>query len=320
MFIPSHVQKEYNENFLEEKPKFYTRVPKIIDSLTFIVKEPDKTTGELCYFRRKLSACDKNLYRVIFDACGDNGVCWKSTETLADEAGCSVGQVVESKKRLIQAFEQLDGHPLIYIEEIHKRTIKEDRILNKTFIHKIHCRNIWKWNNAYMSVRKHMPKLNMRKITDQEAEVSIEKMRQGNEGWVPHYFVHNSGARSENESAGRARSENECASQGARSENEPIKTYQTPYDKKAYLALTSKQEMLLTKNVKENATEIHGWLRAFGIGKKVIEDFLDRFRIENLAEVINNFRQSFKHIIIKTSVQGYLIWKINQDCRVDCYN
>lgn len=139
----------YAEQFQNPEPKFYTRVPNIIDHLTYTVLDKGKKKT------KRLSIYAKELYRIIRMIASDKGACWNSTENLAKKIGCSVGAVVNAKKELLMPMDQLDGSPLVI--ETRKKLLKKKAdgtnfattLCTRTII------DIWKWNNAFMATLKY---------------------------------------------------------------------------------------------------------------------------------------------------------------------
>lgn len=64
-----------------------------------------------------LTPYELTLYSVIRRTAGEDGTCWKSTETLAKECGMSTGSVSKSKQALTEKRPELNGKPLIQIVE-----------------------------------------------------------------------------------------------------------------------------------------------------------------------------------------------------------
>jgi|GEM_PF-3352906 len=320
------VLEEYTKAFHSTKRGGFTQVADIIDDLTYIEMRVGKD-GIAEYHRNRLTPLEKDLYRVIFKTCGYKDTCWKTTLTLAEEVNCSTGTIVNSKRILNESFEQLDGHSLIEIEVKSQFTIAADpetgkeRIINKRDKHYIKCNHIYNYSKAYMKVKKHLPKLKLGKLSDQEAEVAIEKMRQGQEGLTPHSFVHNWGARSIGENADGANLANERALRGADSTDEAIHIH-TPkfhsYDKPNHVR-TSAQEMLLKDDeVANNASDVFAWLKMFGVNEKVVNDVLHRFTVNSIAKEINLFIRNQNQIVVKKSWVGVLLDKINRNCCRPC--
>jgi hypothetical protein len=127
--------------FQNSEPKHYTRVPNIIDHLTY-----DAMDSEGNVIKKRLSVFAKELYRILRMIANDYGACWMNRDNLAELANMSTGSITNAKKELEQKFHQLDGQPLINIEENQKSTK-----VNGTTYHKITIIDIWKWNNAFMS-------------------------------------------------------------------------------------------------------------------------------------------------------------------------
>jgi len=139
----------YAEHYQNSEPKFYTRVPNIIDHLTYTVEENGKKKT------KRLSVYAKELYRIIRMIASDEGSCWNSTESLANKIGCSVGSVVNAKKELLMPMDQLDGNALV-IEK--RKTIKKTGSNGKSFCTVLCTRtivDIWRWNNAFMATVKY---------------------------------------------------------------------------------------------------------------------------------------------------------------------
>lgn len=148
----------YAVEFQNTEPKFYTRIPNIIDYLTYTVEEKGKK------ITKRLSVYAKELYRVLRMIASEDGACWCSTETLADRIGCSVGSIVNAKRELLMPMDQLDGSALI-IET--KKTVQKKTSDGKKFATVVCTRviiDIWRWNNAFMATLKyHRPNTNVHK-------------------------------------------------------------------------------------------------------------------------------------------------------------
>lgn len=142
--------EQYAISFQNSEPKYYTRVPNIIDHLTYDCI--DKKTGEKSV--KRLSVYAKELYRVIRSIANDHNACWRNRDDLAYLCNMSAGQVSKCKEELQQKFHQLDGNPLIEIKECKKSTETYGAIF-----HKMTIVNIWPWNNAFMSCKKNIDKM-----------------------------------------------------------------------------------------------------------------------------------------------------------------
>ena len=114
-FNSLEVMGTYIEAMENPNPRHFEMIPDILDYLTYIERSVDKE-GNVIYQRKRLRPIEKDLYRILSKAAGQNG-CWKSTQTLAEQVNVSVGAIVEAKKILSQSFEQLDGKPLISIQK-----------------------------------------------------------------------------------------------------------------------------------------------------------------------------------------------------------
>ena len=134
----------YAHSFQNSEPKHYTRLPNIIDHLTYEVEENGVKKI------KRLSVYAKELYRVIRMIASDHGTDWHTTESLAEIIGCSVGSVVNAKKELMMPMIQLENNPLI-IESRKQITKKVGEQTIKTTLCTRIIVDIWKWNNAFMS-------------------------------------------------------------------------------------------------------------------------------------------------------------------------
>jgi len=143
--------EEYAFNFQNPEPKYYARVPHIIDHLTFKIEKDGVIET------KRLSIYAKELYRVIRMIASEKGADWHTTESLAEIMGCSVGSVTNAKKELLMPMDQLDGQPLI-IEQRKKIT----KLVNDKKVVTVLCTrtiiDIWKWNNAFMATIKNQVK------------------------------------------------------------------------------------------------------------------------------------------------------------------
>jgi hypothetical protein len=146
MTLSEELYAVYLEN---EEPNFYSRVPHILDYLTY--DHIDEKTGKIEI--RRLSIYAKELYRVLKSVAGDQGACWQNRDKLAETCNMSAGQIGNCKKELTQKFHQLDGNPLIHIDKVQKCTVGGGIIKNKTYNDRIKVKNIWGYNNAFMRTR-----------------------------------------------------------------------------------------------------------------------------------------------------------------------
>lgn len=136
----------YLEN---EEPNFYSRIPHILDHLTY--DHVDAATGKTEI--RRLSVYAKEFYRILKQIGGDFGACWQNRDKLAELCNMSAGQVTACKKELTQNFHELGLTPLIEIQKIQKSTVKDGCVKNKTYNDHIKVKNIWGFNNAFMRTR-----------------------------------------------------------------------------------------------------------------------------------------------------------------------
>lgn len=140
----------YASQFQSAEPKFYTRMPNIIDHLTYDFI--DKKTGQT--IKKRLSVYAKELYRAIRNIAGEDRSCWRSRDNLADLCNMSSGSVTNAKEELQQKFHQLDGNPLIIVNKKEKKTST-----GSTIYHVSTIVNIWPWNNAYMATLKYQKEI-----------------------------------------------------------------------------------------------------------------------------------------------------------------
>jgi len=142
----------YAIQFQNEEPSHYTRIPQILKQLTYDYVNPK--TGKKSV--KRLSVHARVLYEVLKSTAGDCGFCWKNRNLLAQECNMSAGSITKAKEELTQSFHQLDGNPLIIIEEKQKNNLKGKKSSGKTPYHQITICNIWKWNRAYLSIEKNL--------------------------------------------------------------------------------------------------------------------------------------------------------------------
>lgn len=153
--LDQHVIYNY---FLENcEPTYYSRIPNIIDILTYDSIDPE--TGEKTI--KRLSVYAKELYRVIKNTCGETGACWRNRDQLADICNMSAGMVTAAKKELQQSFHQLNGNPLIKITKHQKNIQKDDKLISKTFYDKCMIVDIWKYNHAFFKTKEFFNKRGM---------------------------------------------------------------------------------------------------------------------------------------------------------------
>lgn len=139
----------YVEQFQNSEPKFYTRIPNIIDHLTYTVEENGKK------IKKRLSIYAKELYRIIRMIASEGGSDWNTTKSLAEKIGCSVGSIHKAKKELLMPIDQLDGTALVTEK---RKTIQKTASDGRKFATTLCTRtinDIWKWNNAFMATLKY---------------------------------------------------------------------------------------------------------------------------------------------------------------------
>lgn len=146
------VSETYAINFQNSEPKFYTRIPNIIDHLTYTVEENGVK------IKKRLSVYAKELYRILRMIASDDGKCWNTTESLAEKVGCSVGAIYNAKKELLMPMDQLDGSALILEKKVKLNKTNSSNQPFSTMLCTYTILDIWKWNNAFMATLKHQAK------------------------------------------------------------------------------------------------------------------------------------------------------------------
>jgi hypothetical protein len=150
----------YAINFQNSEPRYYSRIPHILSYLTY--DDVNEETGEVTV--KNLSLQARELYRVIKSVAGEDGACWQTRDHLAELCNMSTGSITKAKEELQKPFHQLDGNPLIKIEERKKKSET-----NGTCYHIITIIDIWKWNGAFMATKKYLnPKID-KKLIETEA-------------------------------------------------------------------------------------------------------------------------------------------------------
>ena len=134
----------YAINLQNKEPKYYARIPHILDHLTYDEIDPQTGKSEV----KRLSVYAIQLYRILKSIAGDYGACWQNRDKLADLANMSAGAVSNAKKELQNRFHQLDLNPLI---EITKKKRKFESGISEYDC--ITIIDIWSWNNAFNSIK-----------------------------------------------------------------------------------------------------------------------------------------------------------------------
>lgn len=127
------------------EPNFYTRVPNIIDHLTYTTIVDGKKEVH------RLSVYAKELYRVIRMIASDTGKCWNTGALLALKVGCSTGMITKAMKELLMPMDQLDGNALIVESRRFKEVVRDDGTKYAVTLCTRTVVNIWNWNNAFMA-------------------------------------------------------------------------------------------------------------------------------------------------------------------------
>lgn len=285
------IEEIYIDAFKNKKEAYYNRSPDILTYLTYIDSKIDKNTGETVFFRKRLTAIEISVYLAIRNAAG-NTHCWKTTKNIAFQANCSTGSVSKAKKTLCQAFEQLDGKPLIEIEERYLFTYEKDKKINKRPNHLVTPINIWNYNNAFNSVLPHIDyqeQYKKGKMTREEAERAIEELSHPQ-------IVHNWRARLQKKQAPGARSQKKQAPGGARSRGEVIhissnnipndNDYESDDLKKIIDSETIPYENLKSETQYISKSEISAYIKSYKRG--IVESVLTKL-CEKKRKVSNIF-------------------------------
>jgi hypothetical protein len=302
--------EQYQVCLQNDEPSHFEKLPHLLSYLTYIEKIKCKKTGKIIYKRKRLSPGAKELFRVIQRSAGKNGMCLKETKTLAWECNCSVGSIVKYKKELLQEFEQIGGKSLILKIDVPIFTYNEEGLrTNKKIRHKIYPSKFWNYNRAFMNNLKEMPIMTQGVISERDALVAIEKMKQ-----LSDENVYKSEARSNNERASQARSNNERASLGARSNNEPKHTKKRKHlnVNKAYTEPEG-NDMRFIKNMLEDicydsATSLFGWFLDFGFEEKIAAKLAKKDPYE-IKESINFMK--YKYINGRKKIENHVGYLYN---------
>ena len=139
-------QEENYVSFASDEAFNFTQIPNCISDLTYSSPKDGKLM--------RLSVQAKELYRVLRMTAGDKGVCWRSTENLAEICNMSVGAVSNAKAELFMPMHQLNNTPLIQISIKTKSVSKESKCIGKTQYHHITICNIWAFNNIIAAMKK----------------------------------------------------------------------------------------------------------------------------------------------------------------------
>ena len=141
--------EKYCFEFQNSEPKHYTRMPNIIDCLTYNKKGKNGTV-----IKTRLSVHAKELYRIIRMIASDAGCCFNTTQNLAIKMNCSVGSIVKAKKELIQSMNELENNPLIFEKKVPTKKNKSADLKSSRLLCTYTVFDIWKFNNAHMSTLK----------------------------------------------------------------------------------------------------------------------------------------------------------------------
>jgi hypothetical protein len=300
----------------EVEPSNYERVPDILDYLTYIHQEIDEETGMSSYARRRLSPIEKELYRVIKRS-ARNTICWKNRDGLAFEVNCSAGAITNAKRILEMPFEQLRGRSLIDVEERRIATYKEGKQINTRPNHCIYVNPIWEFNKKFMQefdMVQYLEKYQCGEISNLEAEVIIEKMRQSIE---EDSNVHNSGAEFSGDGPLDPKTMDDTPSQRTPSRDD-IK--HTPYKHtplcNTYSPHSDESERrricFLKKDFEcRDAYDVEKWLIDFGVNKKVVLDIMSRYGWQSIYGRIVEFKRNVPVFKIRKSIIGALLSYIN---------
>lgn len=269
----------YAFNFQNPEPKYYARVPHIIDHLTYKIEKDGVIQT------KRLSVYAKELYRVIRMIASDGGVDWHKVESLAEIVGCSVGSIVNAKKELLMPMDQLDGSPLIIEtrKQIHKDVNGQHivtTLCTRTII------DIWRWNNAFMATIKNQVQYG--RITHSLNESEIDQIHHMNPPPPPD---------SPHESAPQTPDSPHEANKNKQNNN-PLFKEQQPTTEVA--SVCSFKEKLSSVQL-----QAYDWLLKIGCSIKTTMYFINNFstdEIENASRYLKN-QMSKKEV---PNIVGYL--------------
>lgn len=174
------------------EPMHYDRIPAILDHLTYLKEQVNKDTGETEYFRCRLTPAEKDFYRILKQRGGMQNKAWATIDDYAAMMGVERKAIIRYKKTLQMPFEQMEGNSLITIEESYRSAEKDGHQFKKP-IHTIIVNNDWRYNNAFMATWDKTYQAPKTKISKNEYERALEKMRQPGLSEI----VHNLGSESQ---------------------------------------------------------------------------------------------------------------------------
>jgi hypothetical protein len=328
--------------FAQIEPRHYDRVPSIIDHLTYIDEQIDEKSGEHTYTRKRLTPTEKELYRILRYRAG-TGACWRNVQDLADHVGCAPNTITEAKKVLSMPFEQLEGNPLIYIEERMVMTTRDEKNINKRPVHAITIGEIWRFNNAFMDnlydaekQRKTQEKINQvnrkfgreeievdeeykfpkrkKRLTKREGELAIERLGQPG----PVKLVHNLEAHLKNKTSLEAHLKNETGSlEGSsqicdvnkehRNKDHCLKT-----DTKANALARCFLDKSIVEECFSSQAKAVDSLQLFGIKISKAKQLVSTHSLDELILSFYYVKDRLKKNVLKSSIVGYFINTLEQ--------
>lgn len=311
------VLAEYVDAFNPD-PKHFEMMPHILSHLTYI--ELDGQTG--IYYRKRLKAAHKEVYRIIKMIAG-TGICFRTEEYIANMAGCSVETVSEAKWIFTEAFEQLDGNPLMTITQKsvmtkRKNELNEERIINKRPVHVCQLMQIWKYNNAYMTTLMDKEPGPMKQpLSEKEAELVIEKMFQKSSAELASQIVHNLGADpKKRESPGADPKKRESPSERADPKKRvDIKQRQTPLLKDKDTMAKAIQMSLINSVCEEDLKSecsTHEWLQKMGFKQAKATQLLSDYGIYQIQSAVFYVKKELKNKPPTRTISGYLLQAIEK--------
>lgn len=323
--------------FAQIEPRHYDRVPSIIDHLTYIDEQIDDETGERTYTRKRLTPNEKELYRILRYRAG-TGACWRNVHDLANHVGCAPNTITEAKKVLAMPFEQLEGNPLIHIQERMVMTTKDGKNINKRPVHVITLGEIWRFNNAFMDhlyetekqrkVQLQINEVNREfgreeveieeeyrfpkrktKLTKNEGELAIERLGQPG----PVKLVHNLGPHRKNKTSREAHRKNDTSSPEGSSQNCDVNKDKRNRD---HCLETNTKANALAKcfldksNVEEcfaSESKAYDSLQLFGIKAKKASQLVELHSPQELQLAMWYVKDQLNKNAVKSTIVGYFI-------------
>lgn len=162
MSYDSSLTEIYCTQLQNPEPAYYARIPGVLYKATYLEEITDSKSPDCGKrIRKKLSANAIHFYSYLKQLAGSGSACWASGEHYAEECGLSTGTISKVKKELQKPIEQLNNQPLIKVEKRKRRMQMPDGSVKVTPYDHITILDIWRFNNAHMSVQSKIEKLKL---------------------------------------------------------------------------------------------------------------------------------------------------------------